>query len=458
MSKITNYVLKRYWWYGLTTIVIFVLPFITINGNHFFLLSFDHKKLNLLFTAFDTQELYLMPFVLIGLFLTIFFVTTLAGRVWCAWSCPQTIFRVIYRDLIQTKILGIRKSIQDKQKEYSGDYIKKIIAVLLFYCISIIAVSNLLWYFIPPEDFFVYIQNPSEHLLLMGIIFCASLFLTLDVTYLAEKFCVYVCPYARIQSVMFDRHTVQVIYDDQRGGVVYDGKTKLYKKPPEGECIGCEACVSVCPTHIDIRQGMQLDCINCLECADACSKIQAKFNRPSLINWTSSEAIKTRQKVKYFRFRTVAYSIVLLIALIALILMSQTKENMLLNVNRSSELYSIENKQNGLEITNAYTLLFQNTDNKTHEYYFDVQIQGSDEKNIKIVRPSAPFKLEANAKAKKIVVLKAIKELASDDKKDSIIPIIITAYAIDNKEHIVVKRNSIFVYPKTTELERARAK
>ncbi|WP_348519146.1 cytochrome c oxidase accessory protein CcoG [Campylobacter sp. CCS1377] len=458
MSKITNYVLKRYWWYGLTTIVIFVLPFITINGNHFFLLSFDHKKLNLLFTAFDTQELYLMPFVLIGLFLTIFFVTTLAGRVWCAWSCPQTIFRVIYRDLIQTKILGIRKSIQDKQKEYSGDYIKKIIAVLLFYCISIIAVSNLLWYFIPPEDFFVYIQNPSEHLLLMGIIFCASLFLTLDVTYLAEKFCVYVCPYARIQSVMFDRHTVQVIYDDQRGGVVYDGKTKLYKKPPEGECIGCEACVSVCPTHIDIRQGMQLDCINCLECADACSKIQAKFNRPSLINWTSSEAIKTRQKVKYFRFRTVAYSIVLLIALIALILMSQTKENMLLNVNRSSELYSIENKQNGLEITNAYTLLFQNTDNKTHEYYFDVQIQGSNEQNIKIVRPSAPFKLEANAKAKKIVVLKAIKELASDDKKDSIIPIIITAYAIDDKERIVVKRNSIFVYPKTTELERARAK
>ncbi|MCH3852763.1 4Fe-4S binding protein, partial [Campylobacter jejuni] len=125
-----------------------------------------HSKLNLFFISFSTQELYLMPFLLIFLFLFIFFITTLGGRVWCAWSCPQTIFRVIYRDIIQTKLLKIRKNINNKQKEYEGYYFKKIIGVILFYFISLVAVSNLLWYFVPPEDFFAYIQNPGEHLLL----------------------------------------------------------------------------------------------------------------------------------------------------------------------------------------------------------------------------------------------------------------------------------------------------
>jgi len=450
-THITHYTKKRYFIYIIATIVIFTLPFLRINGNHFFLLSFDHKKLDLFFIAFDTQELYLMPLLLILLFLTIFFITTLAGRIWCAWSCPQTIFRVIYRDLIQTKFLKIRKNIHDKQKQFSGALFKKIVALILFYIISLIAVSNFLWYFIPPEDFFAYILNPKEHLLLLGILFCASLFMTFDITYLAEKFCIYVCPYARVQSVMFDRDTIQVIYDEKRGGVIYDGKIKLHKKPPQGECIGCEACVSICPTHIDIRQGMQLECINCLECADACSKIQAKFNRPSLINWTSAKAIQTRQKVQYFRFRTIAYCVVLLIALTALIIMGSKKEHMLLNINRSSGLYTINHKNQNLEITNAYTFLFQNTDNKTHEFYFDAILEGV-ENGVQIVKPNKAFTLKAGEKAKKIVILKATKQLANDDKKDVIFPLHIKAYALDDEE-IIVFRESIFVYPKSTLLK-----
>lgn len=449
-GKITNYTKQRYITYGVIAVLALILPFVRINGNHFFLLSFDHKKLDLLFVSFSTQELFLMPFVLIGLFLTIFFVTTLAGRIWCAWACPQTIFRVIYRDLIQTKLLKIRKNIKDKQKEYPGNMFKKILAVLIFYVLSLIATSNLLWYFVPPEDFFLYLQNPAEHLLLLGILFCASLFLTFDVVYIQERFCVYVCPYARIQSVMFDHDTVQVVYDEKRGGVIFDGKTKLHKKPPQGECIGCEACVTVCPTHIDIRQGMQLDCINCLECADACSVVQNKLNRPSLIQWTSSQSINTGRKVKYFRFRTVAYLVVLAVVFIALLTMTTKKENMLLNINRSTELYNINKKIDGsLEISNSYVFLFQNTDNKAHEYYFEATVKDSNEK-LEILRPKKAFKLEAGEQAKQIVVLKANSELANDDSKDTILHITIKAYANDDKKNISVLRESIFVYPKQT--------
>lgn len=455
----TNFTSKRYLVYGLITCIVMILPFIRIGGHHFFLLSFDHKRLDLFFIGFSTQELYLMPFLLILLFIGVFFITTLGGRIWCAWSCPQTIFRVIYRDFIQTKLLKIRASAANKQKDFKGHFFKKILAVLLFYCIALVAVSNLLWYFVPPEDFFTYLANPSEHLLLVGIVLIASTLFTFDIVALKENFCVYVCPYARIQSVMFDTSTVQVLYDEQRGGKIFDGAMKLHKKPPQGECIGCEACVMVCPTHIDIRRGMQLECINCLECADACSHIQAKFNRPSLINWTSSLAMQTRSKVRYLRFRTIAYFIVMLIALAAFFVMGSKKEHMLLNINRSSELYNIERSAEGARVQNAYVFLFQNTDDREHTYYFEAQIEGVNDKEVfKIVRPSKEFKLRAGEKRKQIVILEANKDLNTlgvrlNENTDTILPLKITAYAIDERERIEIFRDSIFVYPKQEAFE-----
>lgn len=445
-AHITHYAKKRYFIYAIIAVVVLCLPFIRINGNHFFLLSFDHKKLDLLFTSFDTQELYLMPFVLIGLFLTVFFITTLAGRIWCAWACPQSIFRVIFRDLIQTKLLRIHNSIANKQKQDTKHGLLKFLSVIIFYGVALLAVSNLLWYFVPPEDFFAYVQNPSEHRLLLGILIIASFLFTLDICFLQENFCVYVCPYARIQSVMFDTNTLQVIYDEKRGGKVFEGAKKLYKKPPQGDCIGCEACVAICPTHIDIRRGMQLECINCLECADACSIIQAKFNRSSLINWTSFEATQKGVKTKYFRFRTVAYSVVLCIVLTALIIAGSKKEYMLLNINRSTELYEVHHKDNKAIVSNAYVFLFHNTDNKPHKYYFDAQIQGKKDV-VKIAKPTQAFELKPKAHIKKIVVLEANENLAQSENEDTILPLQIRAYAVDDAK-IEVLRESIFVHPK----------
>lgn len=123
-GHITNYTKKRYFVYLIASIIIFSLPFIRINENHFFLLSFDHSKLNLFFISFSTQEFYLMPFVLIFLFLFIFFITTLGGRIWCAWSCPQTIFRVIYRDIIQLNFLKFAKISITNKKNMRGNILK----------------------------------------------------------------------------------------------------------------------------------------------------------------------------------------------------------------------------------------------------------------------------------------------------------------------------------------------
>ncbi len=447
------YAKKRYITFALITLFVVVIPFIKNGDNHhLFLLSFDKKQLHLLFTVFDMQEMYLMPFLLMMLFLGVFFMTTLGGRVWCGWTCPQTIFRTIYRDLIQTKLLGIRKSTKNKQKEPKGDYVKRGIGVVIWICLAFIAASNFLWFFVPPEDFFTYLQNPSEHLVLFGAVCAIAGFLIYDIILLKENFCIYVCPYARVQSVMYDDDTIQAIYNPNRGGTIYDeGGKKLWKKPPgeDDECTGCEACVKVCPTHIDIRKGMQLECINCLECVDACTKVMGALKKPTLISWTSEKEAIEGKKTKYIRFRTVAYMVALCIVVVLLAFMSGKKEYMLLNINRTTELYSISS--DAKRVDNAYTFLFQNTSDNDHRYYFEVN-----NKDIKISRPSKPFMLKAGRKIKKIVVLTTDKKLGDNSQKDLLVPIVVTAYALDEKQKIIVKRETIFSYPSEAVLKKAK--
>jgi cytochrome c oxidase accessory protein FixG len=445
-----SYASKRYLFYIVITIISVSLPFITVDGNHFFLFNFDNKQLHLFFTKFDMQELYLMPFLLIMLFLGIFFMTVMGGRVFCGWACPQTIFRVVYRDLIETKILGIRKKISNKQKEPEGNGFKKFIAILLWSALAILAGADFLWFFVPPETFFQYIQDPLEHTTLMIFWASIALFLIYDVIWLKENFCAYICPYSRVQSVLYDDDTIMAIYDTSRGGDIYnDEKEKVIEKVkdlPEGsECTTCEKCVTVCPTHIDIRKGLQLECINCLECVDACTTVMGKLGKPTLVNWSSVREIEQKDgKTKYFRPKTIGYLVIIGIMLFALIKMGSEKEHMLLNINKETRLYSIKDAPDGgKRVTNGYIFLFQNTDSEDHKYYFEV-----DNPKIKILRPRNEFKIRAGDKSKKVVVLYADEVLAEDPRKDVTIHVKINAYAVDKPEEIKVSREAIFVYPR----------
>ena len=138
--------------------------------------------------------------------------TTFGGRGWCGWACPQTIFRVLYRDLIQTKLLKIRKNISNKQSAPKSGLIgKKSLAVLIWSLLSLLAASNFMWYFVPPEDFFNYIKTPSEHLVLLGFIAGITIFLIYNVLILKEDFCIHVCQDARVLSVMYHKSTFQTL-------------------------------------------------------------------------------------------------------------------------------------------------------------------------------------------------------------------------------------------------------
>ena len=453
LSK-TPYRLKRYVGYVIATVVALSLPFIRIDGNHMFLLSFDKKQLHLLGTAFDMQELYLMPFLLMLLFLGIFAATSLGGRAWCGWACPQTIFRVIYRDLIETKLLGLRR-IKNKQKEpdlsKAENKTKKVIGVLIWTCLALIAAADFLWYFVPPEDFFAYLQDPLEHLFLIGFVLAIAAFLVYDVIFLKEDFCIYICPYSRVQSVLYDNDTFQAIYSTNRGGDIYnDNKEKIIFKAKDlpldtNECTTCEACVTVCPTHIDIRKGLQLECINCLECVDACTTVMGKLGKPSLVQWSSTNAIKNDIPTKMLRKSTIMYSVALLLVVALLFVMGGEKEYMLLNINKTTQLYKV--KEDNV-VANNYVLLFQNTESKPLTYNLEI----TDNPDIKITR-FEPFTLSPGKLAKKVVILETDKVLVNDKSKDTPITVTLKAYAQEDPEKVVVFRKAVFIYPRADKLK-----
>ena len=452
-----TYRIKRYYGFIAATIIALIVPFITFGGNHLFLLSFDKKQLHLMGTAFDMQELYMMPFILMLLFIGIFAVTAVGGRAFCGWACPQTIFRVIYRDLIETKLLKLRKRITNKQKEpdYSTpeNASKRVVGITLCAILSLIASANFLWFFVPPEDFFSYLANPMDHTVLLGFWLGIAAFLIYDVVFLKEDWCIYVCPYSRVQSVLYDENTLQAIYSTKRGGDIYNEEHEkvIFKQkdlPDEhNECTTCESCVTVCPTHIDIREGTQLECINCLECVDACTKVMGKLGKESLVQWSSMNEIVEGKPTKFLRSKTYMYIGALLAIFAMLFIMGGTKEYMLLNVNKTTQLYKVKE---GNEVTNNFLMLFQNTEPKKHTY--KLEVIGEYAGRVEIQR-FKELTLSPGKLAKKVVILSTKERLVDDATKDTPITVMIKAYAVDEPDRVFVLRKAVFIYPRSDKLK-----
>ena len=449
------YRIKRYWGYILASIVALATPFIQIGGNQIFLLSFDKKQLHLMGTVFDMQELYMMPFLLMFMFIGIFAVTAIGGRAWCGWACPQTIFRVIYRDLIEGKLLGLRR-IKNKQKEPDwsnpGNVAKRLIAIFLWFLLSVVAAADFMWYFIPPADFFTYMADFSNHTMMVGFILGIASFLVYDVVWMQENFCVYVCPYSRVQSVLYDDDTFQAIYSEKRGGKIYNGQEKLIfkaKDVPEGmDCTACQSCVTVCPTHIDIRQGMQLECINCLECVDACTTVMGKLGKESLVQWSNTTEIENRGKTVFFRKKTIMYLVMMIGIVGMLFVMGSKKEYMLLNINKDNKVYSI--KDDGKRVDNTYIMLFQNTQKERYTYHLEVVGEYADKI---IIKRFIPFQLSRGKLAKKVIKLSTTQKLVNDNTKDTPLTVTLKAYAKENPKEVVVFRKAVFIYPRADKLK-----
>ncbi len=445
-----SYRYKRYISYSIISIVVMIMPFLTINKKHLLLLSFDKMQFHFFGLSFNMDELLIMPFLLMTLFLFIFALTSIQGRIWCGWACPQTIFRVIYRDLIESTILDLRV-IKNKQKDivYNkiSKYIRKYISLLLWLIICFVISINFLLYFIASEDLFTYLLHPKDHMLLSSFALGITSFLFYDIVFLKENFCTYMCPYAMMQSALYDKNTTQALYNHNRGGIIYEnGKKSIFKVKDfknfsalDSECTTCEACVKVCPANIDIRKGLQIECINCLECVDACTTVMGKLNKKSLVIWDNPNTTFNNIKIKLFSKRNILYIIIISIAMLFAFFTAQKKEPFLLHVNKTTNLYKVKNNI----VSNNYILSFHNRLDKTHTYQIKIK-----NKNFSIKR-FKNLKLKANQRRRTVFIVEAKKGLVFSKIKDTAIKLDITAYT---KEDPAIKVNKVisFIYPKST--------
>jgi len=385
-----------------------------------------------------------MPFLLMLLFIGIFAITAMFGRVWCGWACPQTIFRVIYRDLIEGKLLGLHR-IQNKQKSADlskpVNMLKKVIAITLWSILSIIIAANFILYFVPTEDFFRYLQNPSEHMFMILFILSIAGFLIFDILLMKESFCVYVCPYSRVQTILYDDDTKQVIYNTNRGGDIYNSGEKTIFNVKDWsaneECTTCEACVKVCPTHIDIRKGLQIECINCLECSDACSKVMGKLGKSSLIEWGSTNSVLKRLKNTIFTKRNNMYFISLALTIILAIVFTNKQEPILAHLNKTTTLYNIKEDN---QVTNNYILTLHNNQNKPYTYELELN---DDRFYIKRFRTRT---IGAKKEARLILIVSSKEKLDLNEKKDTILDLGLKIYAKEDNSVAIFKK-LVFIYP-----------
>ena len=191
---------------------------------------------------------------------------------------------------------------------------------------------------------------------------------------------------------------------------------------------------------------MQLECINCLECVDACTTVMGKLGKPSLVQWSNTNIIEENKPTKLLRKTTIMYFVSLTITFALLFVMSGEKEYMLLNVNKDTELYKIKD---GNVVSNNYLLLFQNTESKTLTYELEIV----DNPDIKITR-FEPFTLSPGKMAKKVVILETDKLLVDNNLKDTPITVTIKAYAKEDPEKVKVFRKATFFFPRSDKLQK----
>ena len=419
---------------GWVLIAVYVLlPWIRINGNPAVFFDIEHSQFHLFGLTLVSQDLWLGFFIITGLGFALFYITALFGRVWCGWACPQTvfieqIFRRIER-LIEGDATARRKL--DASPWTNEKVLKRGTKLALFFLISFAVAHVFISYFVSlPKLYEIMLHSPAENWSLFLFVFAMTGALLFDFAWFREQFCIVMCPYGRLQSVLIDNDSVIIGYDKKRG----EPRGKLGTKDA-GDCVDCHRCVTVCPTGIDIRQGLQIECIGCSNCVDACDEVMTKLKRPQgLVRYDSMHAF-SGGKTQFIRPRIILYSVLLLVgATVATISMSGFKPATVTLVRMTGAPYYL--MDNG--VRNQYLVRIFNKQTHPQQFTFRVlnapagmstsgidqpiEVEPLGEQKIMLVAviPKAavhgPFKFDVEVRADKFSITKQVPFLAPGDQ------------------------------------------
>lgn len=290
------------------------IPWLRINDKPILLLNITAREFTVFGFTYLATDTLLLAFVLVTIFLSVFAITAVFGRLWCGWACPQTVYlEFVFRPLERffegtpgksTSTIFTRLGIAGPAKFLTY-------AVLSFFLANIF-----LSYFVGTDNLILWVTRPPfEHPVGFTLVVFVTAMMLFDFGFFREQLCIVACPYGRFQSVLLDRDSLIVGYDPARGEPRRAGKSValplLQTERASGDCIDCSMCVTTCPTGIDIRNGLQLECIHCAQCVDACDSVMHKIGKPrGLIRYGSQNEFSGQRK-SLMRPRLAWYGLVL---------------------------------------------------------------------------------------------------------------------------------------------------
>lgn len=357
------------------TLTFFILPWIQYNKTQAFLFDLSCTRFYLFGSIFWPQDFILFAIICIIAILSLFLITVYSGRIWCGFLCPQSIW-------IKIAVFFSRKTEGNRTKRKKLDnskinfdlFKKKLIKHSLWISFSILTAFTFVGYFVPINFLYIKTINLDLNYWSFFWIFFFSVLTYFNIGWFREQFCFIVCPYSRLQSVMFDENTWIIAYDKNRGekrGARQ--KNADYKAMNLGDCIDCYQCVNCCPTGIDIRDGLQMECIGCAACIDACNNVMQKMNyKTGLIKYMKESSLDERNinKNTTSKFRILAYLIILSLFTSMLYYLSVNRPLMQFNINRSqNQLYNIDKNGN---IENYYILKITNKTAEKNTYKISI--------------------------------------------------------------------------------------
>lgn len=353
-------------------IVFFSLPLISFQGKPLFLFNFIKGEYILFGKIFWPQDFLIFGLMMLAGLLFIALFTMVFGRFFCGWICPQTVFMELLFRRIDYLVLGDGQAQKYLHKQpWSNIKIRKYtIRYVLYLLISFIIANTFLAYIIGVEDLWKIATEPiSEHLGGFISIWIFTIVFFCVFAFLREQVCTNICPYGRLQGVLLDKNSIAVIYDYVRGEP--RGKFTHNKQSELGDCIDCDQCVQVCPTGIDIRNGIQLECTNCTACIDACNFMMEKVGKPKgLIRYDSEANVAEKKKFTYTT-RIKVYSLILVGILTAITTLLITRKDIGVKLMRSGGLtYQTRGTDS---ISNLYTVKLENKTNDTLHVSFTIQ-------------------------------------------------------------------------------------
>jgi len=373
------------------TVLIFVyvaLPWIKIGGRPAVHIDLPGRNAFLFGQTFTNQDFYLVFFILSGIGFALFVATSLWGRVWCGFACPQTVFLEGVFRRIERWIEGKREvRIRRNLGPMTGDKLwRKVLKHAIFLGLAAAMAHAFTAYFIPaPELRRAVLQNPSEHWAAFLWTLAWTGVLYFDYSWFREQTCLIICPYGRLQSALQDADTVVVGYDTARG----EPRSKLNDEG--GDCIDCHRCVQVCPTGIDIRNGLQMECVGCANCIDACDDIMDRVKRPrGLIRYDSQRGFETGKRRSLFRPRAFVYAALGLVGLTVFTIAASGRDPFEVKVLRAKGLpFTLQ----GGVVQNLYDLRIQNKTPEDRTYR--IQVAAESVPDVEFILPEPTVRVAA---------------------------------------------------------------